>query len=213
VVEIANLRFRHHYVGEVIEDPRVLSAIAIPSVTEAYHPPPNDEDGDGEDDDDEDGKESEEGAAPADDRDQCSAEEQQLQARLALQLATQDGQTVSEAVRRHEQLQLKYVLILDVTAASEANQRDSVGKLDVTLLYPAQALTQGPACADPLSPEGSLGSRFGLSSRTIEMRSNHSQIVAVKLSMLMPVHGFVALVTQYRDSSGQPLKKTNTFQR
>jgi len=47
-VEIANLRFRHYYGGEEIEDPRVLSAIAIPSVTETFHLPRNDGDDDGE---------------------------------------------------------------------------------------------------------------------------------------------------------------------
>ena len=47
-MEIANLRFRHHYGGEEIEDPRILSAIAIPSASEIWHPPRNDEDEDGE---------------------------------------------------------------------------------------------------------------------------------------------------------------------
>ena len=212
----------------MIEDPRVLSAIVIPSVTETHHPPredreliEDDEEGEVAEDDDEgeEAEDDEEGEEADDDGVQSIAKQelrqyildQQLQERLAHQLAIQSGQTVSEPVRKHEQLQMKYVLILDVSTASKTDRRDPVTKLDVTLLYPTQALKQGSACADPLSPEGSLGSRFGLSSRTIELRSNHSQVVAVKVSMLLPVHGFFAVITQYRDSRGQPLKKTNSF--
>jgi len=138
-------------------------------------------------------------------------DDQQLREKLALQLAAQRGMASAEAIRRHEQLQLKYALILDMSKSSDANRRDSVSKLDVTLLYPAQALKQNLACADPLSPEGTLGSRFGLSCRTIDLRSNQAQIVAVKVNMLLPVHGFHSLITQFRDTRGQLLKKSNTF--